>query len=210
MVEVKSYKKDGSEGKKFALDGDLFNSEPKADILHSYVKGFLKNQRQGNSSTLNRSRMQGGGKKPFRQKGTGRARAGSNTSPLWKGGAIAWGPTPRDYYSRMPKSMKRAAVKSAFSSKAKDGDIRIVELPELPQAKTKIVANFLKGIGISQGKSLLLYDGKNDSLTIASRNIKNFAVKSAQLVNAFDLLLYKNILITESGVSKLKEMYGSD
>jgi len=210
MAEIKTYKKDGSESKSIKLDGKLFNSEPNEHIVHTYIKGFLNNQRQGNSSTLNKSRMPGGGKKPFRQKGTGRARAGSNTSPLWKGGAISWGPTPRDYYTKLPKSVKRTAIISAISAKAKNGKLRIVELPELTEAKTKIMASYLKSLGLYQEKALLLYDGKNENLSIASKNIKNFAIKRAQLVNAYDLLLYKNLLITEEGITRLKEIYGND
>jgi large subunit ribosomal protein L4 len=103
MPEVKYISKDGTEARTVTLSGPLFETEPKQHILQEYVRGYLTNQRQGNSSTLNRMRMKGGGKKPFKQKGTGRARAGSNTSPLWSGGAIAFGPTPKDHYNRLPK-----------------------------------------------------------------------------------------------------------
>jgi large subunit ribosomal protein L4 len=153
--------------------------------------------------------MKGGGRKPFRQKGTGRARAGSNTSPLWSGGAIAFGPTPKDHYSRLPRTLKRNALLSAFSLKVKEGNLQIIELPEISEAKTKVVAGYLKTIGLYDKKTILLYDGQNDNLVVASRNIRNFNVKRAQQVNPFDLLHHQNILITEQGLEKIKEIFGN-
>ncbi len=207
MPDAKFYQKNGSESKTVNLDGPLFNSEPKESIIHEYIKGFMNNQRQGTSSTLNRSRMQGGGKKPFRQKGTGRARAGSNTSPLWSGGAVIWGPTPRSFYAEMPKKLKRNALVSAFSLKAKEGSIRVVELPDLGEAKTKLVAGFLKGVGVYGDSTILLFEGKNENLTTASRNIANFTAKRAELVNPYDLITHRNILITEDGLARIKELF---
>jgi large subunit ribosomal protein L4 len=210
MPEVKYRSKDGAEVKTIALEGLLFNSEPKEHVLHEYVIGFLRNQRQGNSSVLNRSRMKGGGKKPFKQKGTGRARAGSNTSPLWSGGAVAWGPTPKDHYAKLPKALKRSAINSAFSLRAKEGNLQVVELPEFAEAKTKLIANFLKVLGVYNKKTLLLYEGKNDNLTVASRNIKNFSVVRASQVNPYDLLWHEQVLITEDGLERVKEMFKND
>lgn len=201
--------KDGSESKAINLGGPLFESEPNEHILHEYVKGFLQNQRQGTSSTLNRARMAGGGRKPFRQKGTGRARAGSNTSPLWAGGAVIWGPVPKDYYKKIPRNLKRNALRSAFSLKAREGNICIVELPEASEPKTKILADFLKKLGLYHQKTILLYEGKNENLTLASRNIKYFNAKRAELVNPFDLLWHRNILITERGLARIKEIFVS-
>jgi len=210
MPEIKILAKDGSETGTINLAGPLFESEPKEHILHEYVKGFLRNQRQGTSSTLNRSRMKGGGKKPFRQKGTGRARAGSNTSPVWTGGAVAWGPVPRDHYRAMPKNLKKIAMRSAFSLRAKEGNIRVVELPEMPEPKTRFVSGFLKQLGLYHQKTILLFEGKNESLVLASRNIKYFNTKRAELVNPFDLLWHQNILITEQGLNRIKEIFGND
>ena len=207
MPDVKYRSKDGTETKTVTLEGSLFNSEPKQHVLHEYVVGYLRNQRQGNSSVLNRSRMKGGGKKPFKQKGTGRARAGSNTSPLWSGGAVVWGPTPKDHYAKLPRAMKRSAINSAFSLKAKEGNLQVVELPDLPEAKTKFVANFLKALGVYDKRTLLLYDGNNDNLTVASANIKNFSVVRANQVNPYDLLYHEQILITEDGLAKVKETF---
>ncbi len=207
MPEVKYISKDGTEAKTITLTGPLFETEPKEYILQEYIKGYQKNQRQGNSSTLNRMRMKGGGKKPFRQKGTGRARAGSNTSPLWTGGAIAFGPTPKDHYTRLPKGLKRNALLSAFSLRVKEGNLRVVELPELTEPKTRIVAGFLKSLGLTNKKTILLHEGTSEHLAIASRNIPNFSVKRAMQVNPYDLLFHENILVTEQGLEKIKEIF---
>ncbi len=209
MPEARMVSKDGSERGTIALDGPLFESEPKGHILHEYVRGFMRNQRQGTSSTLNRARMKGGGRKPFRQKGTGRARAGSNTSPVWTGGAIAWGPVPKDHYRSIPRSLKRRALRAAFSLRANEGNIRIVELPEIPESKTKIVAEYLKQIGVYHKKTILLFEGRDDNLVLASRNIKYFNVKRAELVNPLDLLRHENVLITEQGLNRIKETFGN-
>lgn len=200
---------DGSEIGTVVLDGPLFETEPSENILHDYVVGFLRNQRQGTSSTLSRSRMQGGGRKPFRQKGTGRARAGSNTSPVWTGGAIAWGPTPRSHYRAMPRKLKRQALLSAFSLRAQQGNIRMVELPGTAEPKTKILADYLRKLGIYQRKTILLFDGRDENLVLSSRNIKYFNVKRADLVNPFDLLWHENILITEQGLNRIREVFGN-
>lgn len=208
MPEAKKIGKDGSETGTISLDGPLFETEPKEHILHEYVKGYMRNQRQGTSSTLNRHRMKGGGTKPFRQKGTGRARAGSNISPVWTGGAIAWGPTPRSYYRAMPRALKRTALRTAFSLRAKEGSIRVVEIPDFPEAKTKFMADFLKNIGVYHEKTILLFEGKNENLALAARNVKYFNIKRAELVNPFDLLWHRNILITVPGLSRIKELFG--
>lgn len=207
MPEVKYISKDGTEAKTVNLSGPLFETETKEHILQEYVKGYLKNQRQGNSSTLNRMRMKGGGKKPFRQKGTGRARAGSNTSPLWSGGAVVFGPTPKDHYTRLPKTLKKNAMMSALSLRVKEGSLRIVELPELTEAKTRIMAGFLKSMGLQDKKAILLHEGTDPKLAIVSRNIKNFSVKRAEQVNPYDLILNQYILVTEQGLEKIKETF---
>lgn len=209
MPEAKFLTREGDDSRAISLEGSLFESEPKTSVLHEYVKGFLRNQRQGTSSTLNRGRMKGGGRKPYRQKGTGRARAGTNSSPLWTGGAVAFGPTPRDFYRKIPKRLKRLALISAMSLKAGEGDIKIVEKPEVKEPKTRIVADYLKKLGFYHQKTILLYEGKDDNLSTASKNIKYFNAKSAELVNPYDLLWHKNILITEEGLARLKEIFGN-
>lgn len=208
MPDAKFLTREGAESRTVSLAGPLFESEPNSIILHEYVKGYLRNQRQGTSSTLNRARMKGGGRKPYRQKGTGRARAGTNSSPLWTGGAVAFGPVPKDYYRKIPKRIKRKALISAFSLKAREGDINIVEKPEVSEPKTRIVADYLKKLGFYHQKTILLYEGKDDNLSTASKNIKYFNTKPAELINPHDLLWHKNILITEDGLARIKEIFG--
>jgi len=208
MPDAKFLTKEGAESRTVSLAGPLFESEPNSIVLHEYVKGYLRNQRQGTSSTLNRARMKGGGRKPYRQKGTGRARAGTNSSPLWTGGAVAFGPVPKDYYRKIPKRIKRKALISAFSLKAREGDINIVEKPEVSEPKTRIVADYLKKLGFYHQKTILLYEGKDDNLSTASKNIKYFNVKPAELINPHDLLWHKNILITEEGLARIREIFG--
>jgi len=209
MPEAKFLTREGTKSRAISLEGALFESEPDTGILHNYVTGFLRNQRQGTSSTLNRARMKGGGRKPYRQKGTGRARAGTNSSPLWTGGAVAFGPTPRDYYRKIPKRLKRKALISALSLKAREGEINIVEKPDVNEPKTRIVADYLKKLGFYHQKTILLYEGRDDNLSIASKNIKYFNAKPAELVNPHDLLWHKNILITEEGLARIKEIFGN-
>lgn len=206
---MKSISSDGSQRGTVNLQGPLFESEPDEHILHEYVRAFMRNQRQGTSSTLNRARMKGGGRKPFRQKGTGRARAGSNVSPLWMGGAVIWGPVPKKHYVSIPRALKRKALRSAFSYTVRGDQVRVVELPEIKEPKTKIMSDYLKTLGLYQKKTLLLYEGKDDNLTLASRNIKYFSTKRAEQVNPFDLLWHENILITEQGLSRIKEVFGN-
>jgi large subunit ribosomal protein L4 len=207
MPEVKYISKDGTEARTVNLSGPLFESEPKEHILQEYVRGYLNNRRQGNSSTLNRRRMKGGGKKPFRQKGTGRARAGSNTSPLWTGGAVVFGPTPKEHGSRLPKGLKKNAMNSAFSLRVKEGNLLVVELPEIAEAKTRIMAAFIKSLGLAGKKAILLHEANNQNLVVASRNIRNFSVKRAEQVNPYDLLLNEYVLVTEQGLEKIKETF---
>lgn len=209
MPEAKFLTREGAESRSISLEGALFDSEPNNSILHEYVKGYLRNQRQGTSSTLNRGRMKGGGRKPYRQKGTGRARAGTNSSPVWTGGAVAFGPTPREYYRRIPKRLKRQALISALSLKAREGDINIVEKPEVSEPKTRIIADYLKKLGFYHQKTILLYEGRDENLSTASKNIKYFSAKPAELINPYDLLWHKNILITEDGLARIKEIFGN-
>ncbi|MCD6163079.1 MAG: 50S ribosomal protein L4 [candidate division Zixibacteria bacterium] len=209
MAEVKVFDIDGNNKESRQLNGPLFNSEVKPHLLHEYSVGYLRNQRQGTASTKTRTMVRGGGRKPWRQKGTGRARAGTKNSPLWVGGGVAWGPHPRDYYRDMPKKFKRAALKSAFSDKVANDRIRIVELPELEEPKSKIIAGFLKGHEIYHKRTLILYEGVNKNLGMSCQNIKWLAVKRSVLVNPFDLIWAEHILITPDALQKIEEVFGN-
>jgi large subunit ribosomal protein L4 len=209
MAEAKVFDKQGKSVESKQLENPLFNAEVKPHLLHEYVIGYHRNQRQGTSATKTRTMVRGGGKKPWRQKGTGRARSGSNTSPIWTGGGIVWGPHPRVYYRPIPKKFKRAAIKSAFSEKAANGNIRIIQLPELTEAKTKRVAEWLKAQEIYHKRILILIEEKNEHLERACRNIKWLAVKRSVLVNPFDLVWAEYVLATPDALQKVEEVFGA-
>jgi large subunit ribosomal protein L4 len=126
---------------------------------------------------------------------------------LWTGGAVTFGPISKDHYRRRPRRLKRKAMVSALSLKAKSGEINIVEKPDINEPKTRIVADYLKKLGFYHQKTILLYEGKDDNLSIASKNIKYFNVKRAELVNPYDLLWHRNVLITEDGLARIKEIF---
>jgi large subunit ribosomal protein L4 len=209
MAEAKVFDKQGKSVESKQLENPLFNAEVKPHLLHEYVIGYHRNQRQGTSATKTRTMVRGGGKKPWRQKGTGRARSGSNTSPIWTGGGIVWGPHPRVYYRPIPKKFKKAAIKSAFSEKAANGNIRIIQLPELTEAKTKLVAEWLKAQEIYHKRILILIEEKNEHLERACRNIKWLAVKRSVLVNPFDLVWAEYVLATPDALQKVEEVFGA-
>jgi large subunit ribosomal protein L4 len=209
MAEVKVFDMQGKSVESKKLDNPLFNSEVKPHLLHEYVIGYQRNQRQGTSATKTRTMVRGGGKKPWRQKGTGRARSGSNTSPVWTGGGIVWGPHPRVYYRPIPRKFKKAAIKAAFSEKAANGNIRIIQLPELTEAKTRLVAQWLKSHEIYHKRILILIEEKNEHLERACRNIKWLAVKRSILVNPFDLIWAEHVLVTPDALQKIEEVFGA-
>ena len=209
MAEVKVFDIQGKNVESKNLDNPLFNSEVKPHLLHEYVIGYRRNQRQGTSATKTRTMVRGGGKKPWRQKGTGRARSGSNTSPVWTGGGIVWGPHPRVYYRPIPRKFKKAAIKAAFSEKAANGNIGIIQLPELTEAKTKLVAQWLKTHEIYHKRILILIEEKNEHLERACRNIKWLAVKRSILVNPFDLVWAEYVLVTPDALQKIEEVFGA-
>lgn len=208
MAEAKVFDMQGNVKEAKQLEGSLFNSKIRAHLLHEYVVGYMRNQRQGNASTKTRSMVRGGGHKPWRQKGTGRARAGSSNSPIWVGGGIVWGPHTKDYNRPIPKKLKRLALKSAFSDKASSGCIRIVDLPDMAMPQTKIIADLLKSQGIYQKRVLLLSEGENDNLRKSCRNIRWFKAKRSILVNPFDLIWAEFVLITPSALEKIEEVFG--
>jgi len=209
MAEAKVFDIQGNSKESKQLDGPLFNSDVKPHLLHEYIVGYRRNQRQGTASTKTRTMVRGGGRKPWRQKGTGRSRAGSNTSPLWVGGGIVWGPHPKDYYRSLPKKLKKAALKSAFSYKAAEERIRIVDLPELEKPKTKTIADFLMGQDIYLKRVLLLYEGKIDNLEKSCQTIKWLEIKRSILVNPFDLIRADYVLITPDALQKIEEVLGN-
>ncbi len=207
-MAVSVVKIDGSQASTVELPDAIFGGEPNEALVHSYVVAYLANQRQGNASTKTKGLVMGGGTKPWRQKGTGRARAGSIRSPLWPGGGTIFGPLPRSYYHRMPRKQRRRALLSVFADKAKSDKIRIIEDLGLSDHKTKSMVALLKALDLDGKKVLFLDEGQNENPYRAARNIPGVAVKRARLANAYEVLNAEFLVITMSGMKELEEVYG--
>jgi len=188
---------------KVSLKDDIFNSEIKEHLLHKSVIAHLANLRRGTHSTKIKSEVRGGGAKPWRQKGTGRARAGSIRSPLWRGGGITFGPKPRDYDHDVPKKMRRSALISALSLKVKNGDIFVVDKIDIDKPKTKDVVSILKNFKIDRSV-LFLIDEKNMNLELSARNIPDARVQRVDSINVYDLLYYDKIICTKGAIDKIQ------
>jgi large subunit ribosomal protein L4 len=209
MAEAKVFDVQGNVKEGKSLNSALFNFEIKPHLLYEYVVGYTRNQRQGSAATKTRTMVKGGGRKPWRQKGTGRARTGTNNSPLWVGGGIVWGPHPKNYYRPLPKKLKRAALKSAFSDKVAADRVRIVDLPELDKPMTKTIADFLKNHDILEKRIVLLYEGENDNLKKSCGNIKLLEAKRSIQVNPYDIIWAEYVLITPDALKRIEEVFGN-
>lgn len=190
------------------LSPSIFGIEPNLQVLYEALKIYLGNQRQGTASTKGRSEVRGGGTKPWRQKGTGRARAGTVRSPLWVGGGVAFGPKPRTFRRALPKKMNKLARQSALSLQAKEGKIQIIEDVVFDEPKTKRMISVLDALGLQNKKVLFLIEKANENLLKSCRNIPNLIVKQARDVPAYDVLNSEMILMTKSGLAQIEEVLG--
>jgi len=197
---------DGKKGKKGSveLSDRLFGVKPDRHIVHEALLMQQANSRQGTHSSKTRHFVRGGGKKPYRQKGTGRARAGTIRSPLWKGGGIIFGPHPRDYSFSMPKKAARKAIASLLSAKLAEGELTVLDKMDFSEPKTKEGAALMQGLGL-EGKTLVLVSGDNPNVYLSLRNLKDVKVIRVENVNVFDLLKYKNLLTDQDAVNKLQQ-----
>ena len=191
------------------LSPQIFNIEPNRQVMYEAVRSYLANQRQGTASTKGRSQVSGGGKKPWRQKGTGRARSGTSRSPVWVGGGITFGPKPRSYRTELTKKMSLLARRSAFSAQAREGKIRILEDIAFDEPKTKRLAAVLKALDLKGRKVLFLHAQANEHLLKSCRNIPNLLVRRACDVPTYDLLNCEIIVLTQSGLAQIEEVLGS-
>lgn len=206
-MNAKIFNIDGSECGSAQLPESVFGAEVNKALLHSVITGYLAAQRQGTAKTKGRSEVSGGGRKPFKQKGTGRARAGSNTSPVWVRGGKAHGTNPRDYRQAITKKMRRGALASAFSVRAAEENVVVLDKVELSEPKTSIMANFMAKAGFSDSKTLILIPAGEQNLYLSSRNIKDVNVKVCTDVTAYDVLNAKTVLfVTEDSISKVEEV----
>jgi large subunit ribosomal protein L4 len=207
MAEVSVYTKEGKEKGKELLSDVLFNVPVNDALVYEYVKNYLANQRQGTSKAKTRSEVSGGTVKPWRQKGTGRARSGDNTSPIWVRGGKAFGPKPRDYYSLLPIKKRRAAFLCAISDKARKSKMVVVDDLAVASSKTKEFVAILKNLKLDYQKNLVVVDSFNKELFLAARNIKNTEIKKVTQVNAYDVLNAANLLISKKAIDVIKLKY---
>ena len=203
-MELKVYKLDGSEsGQTVNLPDEVFQIEPNQHLIYQSVRTYLSNQRQGTHKTKGRSEVRGGGKKPFKQKGTGNARRGTSRSPLMVGGGNIFGPIPHTYKLKLPKKAARLARKSALSFKAKENEIMIIEDFTFDSPKTKDLSSILKSLKIEDKKTLLLNIEKNDNVYKSGRNLERLNVMISDKAATYDLLNNKLILLQKSAVDTL-------
>jgi len=204
MLKLSVLSKSGKEVDSIDLPKEIFGVPVNTDVLHQAMVMHQASLRQGNASTKERGAVSGGGKKPWRQKGTGRARAGSSRSPLWYGGGVVFGPHPRDFGYTIPKKIKRAALRESLNAKFQNKNLICLEDLSDKLAKTKDFAQILTTLKL-QGKILALLDGCDDSVKLASRNIPRFEMLRCEDVNAYDVLRNKNLLLTKTSLSKILE-----
>lgn len=206
MPKVSVFDMGGNKLTTMKLSDAVFGIEPNTAVMHQAVVAYLANQRQGTQSTLTRTEVRGGGRKPWRQKGTGHARQGSIRAPQWVGGGVAIGPKPRCYRLAMNKKMKRLALKSAFSSKVLDKNFIVVDKIEMNEYKTKTIVDMLKALGVEK-KALLVLD-TNDAMVVKSaQNIPGVKTAFVNTLNVYDVLNYDKFVVVKDAVKKIEEVY---
>lgn len=201
-VTVPLYNLAGKEIEKITLDADVFDGEVNLDLLHQAKLMYEANLRQGTASVKTRGEVRGGGRKPWRQKGTGRARAGSIRSPIWRGGGKVFGPSRRNYYYRLPQRMVRLALKSGLNMRLKENALRVTEDINIDKPKTKIFAQMLKNLKINADVLVLLNDAAKN-IELAAGNIPCVDVKTVTEVNVLDILRNEQLILTQSSLAKL-------
>lgn len=201
---LKVHSKDGSSSQEAEFGIESFEGNRGRQAVKEVIVGQQANARQGTASTKTRSEVSGGGRKPWRQKGTGNARAGSRTSPIWSGGGIAFGPKPRDYTKKINKKVKNLAMRRILYDRASSGDIEVLEAFELAEAKTRLAHAFIRGIA-PKGRVLLVDDGIAAPVRLATRNLPDVDLVEANALNVLNLAGYTRILITRKGLDRLVE-----
>ncbi len=206
MPNITTYDMTGKQTGTMEVSESVFGIEPNATVLHSVVVNYLANQRQGTQSTLTRSEVRGGGKKPWRQKGTGHARQGSTRAPQWTHGGVALGPKPRDYGYTLPKKVRRLAMKSALSSKVAAESMMILDELTLEEIKTKSIVAMLSALGADK-KVLLVTAEKDDKVILSARNIPGVKTALVNTLNVYDILNADTFIVVKDAVAKIEEVY---
>jgi len=206
MAKVEVINVEGKKVKELTLNDSVFGIEPNMNVVHSVVLNYLANQRQGTQNTKTRAEVAGGGKKPWRQKGTGRARQGSIRAPQWIKGGIALGPKPRSYSYKINKKEKALAVRSVLSAKLAENELVVVDQFGLNEIKTAKFANILNNIKV-EGKSLVVIPENDVNVQKSARNIKGVKTTIVDTMTVYDILNAKNLVITENAIKKIEEVY---
>ena len=205
MANVSVYNIEGKEVGSIELNDAVFGVEANEHLVHMAVVNQLANNRQGTQSAKTRSEVSGGGRKPWRQKGTGHARQGSTRSPQWTGGGVVFAPKPRDYSFKMNKKEKRIALLSALSSKVADNKIVVLDAFNLDEVKTKKFAEVMSNLKVD--KALVVIEGENKNVVLSGRNIPTVKVSATNEINTYDVLKYETLVVTKAAVEKLEEVY---
>ena len=206
MPTVALYNIDGKKVGDIELNESVFGVEVRPDVMHEVVVNYLANQRQGTQSTKTRTEVRGGGIKPWRQKGTGRARQGSIRAPQWVGGGVALGPKPRDYRYSVNKKVRRLALKSALSSKVVDNDIIVLDGLKLDEIKTSQIVKILANLGVTE-KALFVLPENDKKVVLSARNIKGVDTTFVGAINTYEVLNHTKCIIVKDAVAKLEEVY---
>lgn len=206
MTNVTVYNREGASVGEIKLNEKIFGVDINDGLMHQAVLVYLAAQRRGTHSTKTRGLVSGGGKKPWRQKGTGRARVGSSRNPIWRGGGVAFGPQPRSYKIAMPKKMRRLALLSALSAKAQDGDIIIFDDLNFAAPKTKEMAKVLKAV--SAQNSLLVLDKDDINVMLSARNLAGVMAATPTSLNTYIILLHDKLVLTKGALATLEEVLG--
>jgi len=204
-MKVKIYSIDGKDVGEIDLADNVFGADVNEHLLWEVIKSLRANQRQGTAKTKTRAEVSGGGKKPWKQKHTGNARAGSNTSPLWVRGGKAHGPKPRDYVTNIPKILRTKALISALSSRAKEGKIVVIDKVGIEAPKTKFIVGMLKALSVLDKRNLLIVDPADKNVYLSGRNVKNLHIRPVNEINALDIINNENVIFGEQGLVKKVE-----
>ena len=206
MANVKVYDMNGQPVSDLELNDAVFGIEPNTVVMHAAEVNYLANQRQGTQSTLTRTEVSGGGKKPWRQKGTGHARQGSTRAPQWTHGGIALGPKPRSYSYSLNKKVKRLALLSALSTKVADNDMIVLDAINMDEFKTKTIVKMLAALNVNE-KALIVLDSVDKKVIKSAANIPGVKTTQANTLNVYDILNYNKFIIVKGAVAKIEEVY---
>ena len=205
MPKVDVYNMQGKKVSDVELSAAVFGIEPNETVVHSVLVNYLANQRQGTQSTKTRAEVRGGGRKPWRQKGTGHARQGSTRSPQWTGGGVVFAPTPRDYSFKLNKKEKRAALKSALTSRVVENKFVVVDELKMDEIKTKKFAEVLKNLNVE--KALVVLNDMDEKVIASAANIPTVKTSQTNELNVFDVLKYDTVVVTKAAVATIEEVY---